>query len=402
VERSSKSVRGRAGISKIQRGKRISYMVSYRIDGRQRTKTRPTMKAALEFQASVRDPMRAREIRKLEGGKILLRDYFPQWLEGKKNLAPSTRRRYEDVGIHYICSGLLGRLSVASIQRDDVREWIRDLERRGIGAASIDKSYRTLRACLEDASLDGKAVGNPARRISVQQPEDREPFFLTADQVEAVANNVLPRDRALVYFLAYTGARMGEATALRVKNLILVKKRVQIVESSAEVAGRKLPSGKTKTGRSRSVHLSDELITELGTHLQQFGQRQDGELDPESYVFTGERGAQIRQGNWRVRVFQPACRRLGIVRGVGGVEVPRVHDLRHTAASLAAKAGYTLHEVKEMLGHSTIKTTSDRYLHLFEDSMRERAGSLGEIMANAKASASSVAPIATVKKVEAS
>jgi hypothetical protein len=130
-------------------------MVSYRMDGRQRTKTLPTMKTALEFQASVRDPMRAREIRKLEGGKILLRDYFPQWLEGKKNLAPSTRRRYEDVGTHYICSGLLGRLSVASITRDDVRDWIRHLEGRGIGAASIDKSYRTLRACLEDASLDG-------------------------------------------------------------------------------------------------------------------------------------------------------------------------------------------------------------------------------------------------------
>ena len=112
AERSSKAVRGRAGISKIQRGKRISYMVSYRMDGRQRTKTLPTMKAALEFQASVRDPMRAREIRKLEGGKILLRDYFPRWLEGKKNLAPSTRRRYEDVGAHYICSGLLGRLSL--------------------------------------------------------------------------------------------------------------------------------------------------------------------------------------------------------------------------------------------------------------------------------------------------
>jgi integrase len=359
-------------------------MVSYRMDGRQRTKTLPTLKAALDFQATVRDPMRAREVKRLEGGKILLRDYFPLWMEGKRNLAPSTRRRYQDVGARYICPGPFGRLAVATITRDDVRSWVSGLEARGVGAASIDKSYRTLRACLEDAFLDGKAMGNPARRISVRQADDREPFFLTARQVEAVANAVPPRDRALVYFLAYTGARMGEATALRVKNLSLLKKRVQIVESSAEVAGRKLPAGRTKTGRSRAVQLSDEMVAELAAHLDQFGQRENGELDPEGYVFTGERGAQIRQSNWRVRVFQPACRSVGVVRGTGGAEVPRVHDLRHTAASLAAKAGFTLHEVKEMLGHSTIKTTSDRYLHLFEDAKEERATSLGHLMREAK------------------
>ena len=382
--RTSNAVRGHAGISLVTRGGHRRYMVSYRVEGRQKTKSFRTQKEAVDFQAGMRDPMRRRQLQQLEAGRIPLKTYFPEWLERKRNLATSTRRSYRDAGNNYILPGL-GEFYVASIVRDDVEEWISDLVDREVGPPTIDKSYRTLRACLETASLDGKAVGNPARRISVPENREREPFFLDEDQVDAVAGDVADRYRALVYFLAYTGARIGEASALRVKNLRLLEERVQIVESAAEVAGRKLPSGKTKTKKTRSINLGQELCAELGRHLEQYGVRSGSSLDPESLVFTGDRGAAVRQGNWRVRSFQASCVRLGIVRTAEGeIEAPRVHDLRHTAASLAAKAGYSLHEVKEMLGHSTIKTTSDRYLHLFDDTRRQCAGSLDALMREAR------------------
>ena len=244
---------------------------------------------------------------------------------------------------------------------------------------TIDKAYRTLRACLETAVLDGKALSNPARRIETPDQNHREPFFLTADRVDAIANEVAPRFRSLVYLLAYTGLRMGEATALRVRNVDLLRGTLLVSENSPEVGGRKLVATKTKTKTIRSISISSSLVAELATHLDNFGLRgPDGKLDPDGWVFTSERGRQVRQNNWRTRVFQAACIRLGIVRRGpdGEPEPPRVHDLRHTAASLAAKAGYSLHEVKEMLGHSTIKTTSDLYLHLFDD-MKGARGSVG-------------------------
>jgi integrase len=74
------------------------------------------------------------------------------------------------------------------------------------------------------------------------------------------------------------------------------------------------------------------------------------------------------------------------------LEPPRVHDLRHTAASLAAKSGYSLREVKELLGHSTIKTTSDLYLHLFEDAKEEKAAALGDLMVAAQGRSNRVVP----------
>ena len=393
MARTSTAVRGHRGIYAVENGGKRRCMISYRVAGRQRTKTLDTLKEAVAFQATVRDPRRLRQLRQLEAGRLALGDYFPMWLSRKRGLSPATQRLYRDVGRKYIESSPLGRRAVAEIRRDDVEDWVSGLVASGVGAAMTDKAYRTLRACLESAVLEGRALSNPARRISLPQPTDRQPFFLTEDQVDAIAREVPQRYRALVYFLAYTGARIGEASALRVKSLDLEASRILISESSSEVAGHKLPPGRTKTKKVRSVDLSQELAAELTSHLDRYGPRASGVLDPEGFVFSGERGAPIRQGNWRRRVFQSACDRLGILRGTAGDRrAPRVHDLRHTAASLAAKAGYSLHEVKEMLGHSTIKTTSDRYLHLFDDARRDRASSLGGLMVAARSRSTSTVP----------
>jgi site-specific recombinase XerD len=83
------------------------------------------------------------------------------------------------------------------------------LQSKGIGSATIDKAHRTLRACLSTAVREGKAIANPAASIDLPDIQDREPFFLSARQVDAVASQVPARDRALVYFLSYTA--MGAA-----------------------------------------------------------------------------------------------------------------------------------------------------------------------------------------------
>ena len=378
------------GIYEVQGGSSKGskrFMVSYRLAGLgQRTKTFATLRDARDFQSSLRDPAKAHQQRQiLRMSRQTLASAFPEWLDRKRDLTPSTRSRYEGVGRLYIMKGRLGHLPITGVTRDDVEDWATDLERGGVGPPTIDKAYRTLRAFLTDV-LEPKGLPNPARKVALPECDDRDPFYLDADQVDAIANEVNPRYRALVYFLAYTGARMGEASALRLRNADLVRRRVTIAESSAEVAGRKLPPGKTKTKRIRTVHLSEALTGELAAHLDKFGVRTPtGELDLEGFVFTGKKGSPVRQNNWRSREFQPACARAGIVRNRRAkTEVPTVHDLRHTAISLAARAGYSLHEVKEMVGHSTIKTTSDRYLHLFEEGQRENAELLGQLMVGAR------------------
>ncbi|HEX3325647.1 MAG TPA: tyrosine-type recombinase/integrase [Actinomycetota bacterium] len=66
------------------------------------------------------------------------------------------------------------------------------------------------------------------------------------------------------------------------------------------------------------------------------------------------------------------------------MEPPMVHDLRHTFASHAAASGYSLHELKTMLGHSTITITSNLYAHLYDEHMAEKAAVLGDVMRKAR------------------
>jgi integrase len=385
------------GIYRVLRGGTSRrYMVSYRLQGvGQRTKTFTNLNEARAFQANIHDPAKRRQLGQLERGRITLKEYFELFLERRRNITPSTRDRYSTVGRLYIQPPPLGAMYLADITRDDVERWISRLEHQGVGAPTIDKSYRTLRAALNTALREGRAVYNPAVQIETPEAAHRDAFFLTADQVDLIAGEVPARHRALVYFLAYTGVRIGEASALRVRHLDLTQRLASISENSPEVRGEKL-QGRTKTKRVRAIDLPEPLCLELAAHLERFGPRKaNGELMPDGWVFSHRNGGQIRQGNWRNRIFYPACLRLDIFRiGPGGRrELPRVHDLRHTAASLAAQAGYSLHEVKEMLGHSTIRTTSDSYLHLFADTKREKASRLGELMTTAHVERGNVVPL---------
>jgi integrase len=377
--------------------KRIRYRVSYRIPGvGQRSKTLKSLEEAKAFQASVRDPVKASQIRLLARERMTLGEFFPLFLERRRNLAPSTRARYEGSAKLHILPGRLSHQLLASITRDDVENWITDLERAGVGKGAIDKAYRVLRAALGAAMLEGKILSNPARSIDAPRAAPRDPFFLTADQVDAIATEVPSRHKVLVYFLAYTGLRIGEASALRVQDLNLPQQRLTVRANSPEVAGRKI-TGQTKTKKPRRIDLPASLCIELSQHLELFGRRHaDGTIADDSYVFTHAQGGQIRQNNWRTRVLQPAARRAGVVRlSVSGrTEAPRVHDLRHTAASLAAAYGYSLHEVKEMLGHTTIKTTSDLYLHLFSDLSRSKADGFGKVLTASQAKRGNVLPFA--------
>jgi integrase len=77
----------------------------------------------------------------------------------------------------------------------------------------------------------------------------------------------------------------------------------------------------------------------------------------------------VLQSNFRQVVFQPAARRAEVV------PVPTVHDLRHTAASLFAKAGLTLQEAADQLGHGSTTMTA-RYSHIFPEHRQAKIAKL--------------------------
>ena len=187
-------------------------------------------------------------------------------------------------------------------------------------------------------------------------------MYLTHGQVLALAADA-GRDRLLILLLAYTGLRWGEATALRVCDIDLDRRRIDVRRAFSDVGGR-IILGTPKSHQSRTVPLPRFLAVEIMTATT--GKHAD------QLVFTMPGGSVMRLPNWRRSAFMPARRRVGISDRF------RVHDLRHTAASLMIQARYPPKMLQEIMGHASITTTLDLYGHLYPGEMDRYADRLGD------------------------
>lgn len=175
-------------------------------------------------------------------------------------------------------------------------------------------------------------------------------------QVEALAR--ASRYPTLVRFLAYTGLRWGEATALRVRNVDMVRRRLLIREAVAEVNGKHI-LGSVKNHERRVVAYPDFLRAEIEGAC--------AAKSADDRLWTASDGTFLRAGNSRDGWFQAAVQRCM----AADPEMARItpHDLRHTAASLAISAGANVKVVQRMLGHKSAKVTLDTYAALFPDDL---------------------------------
>ncbi len=160
----------------------------------------------------------------------------------------------------------------------------------------------------------------------------------------------------LVVILAWTGIRFGEVVALRRSACNTRFKRLVISESLAEVNGQ-LYFGSTKSHQTRKVVIPDFLCPLLEEHLA-------GRVQPEpsAPVFTSPDRLPVRYSNFRTRRWLPAIKKAAL----GPL---KVHELRHTYASLAAKSGASVKMVQQQLGHKDPALPLRLYQHLFEDDL---------------------------------
>ena len=150
---------------------------------------------------------------------------------------------------------------------------------------------------------------------------------------------------------------------MRVCDIDLDRRRVDVRRAFSDVGGRVI-LGTPKSHQSRTVPLPRFLAVELSAAVA--GKHAD------QLVFTAPGGSVLRLPNWRRSVFMPARRRAGLSDRF------RVHDLRHTAASLMIQAGYPPKMLQEIMGHASITTTLDLYGHLYPGEMDRYADRLNE------------------------
>jgi len=207
-----------------------------------------------------------------------------------------------------------------------------------------------LRQVLDAAIRDGMVGRNATHGVKLPKIEQREAAYFEPEIVELIANQLPESYGLLIRLLGTLGLRWGEAAALKRRHVDLLRRRLLVEESLAEVGGR-LVTGQTKSHAVRSVPLSPSLAAALEAHLEHH--------TADAYVFTSPEGAPLRHRNFYARCWYPALQRLGLPRA-------GLHILRHSAAARLISAGASLKAIQSILGHRSAAFSLTVYGHLLD------------------------------------
>lgn len=277
---------------------------------------------------------------------------------------PDQIKRYRNAIKNHF-SERLGKLPVSAVEHEDIVLWIKYMQGKTykgepLSAKTIANHHGLLSASMETAVKLKRRGDNPCKGVQLPRDESikEKMYFMTAAESLAVVQAHPVRYQPLMAFLRGTGARFGEATALygRDFHLDVEQPTVRIEKAWKRDGEGRFYIGPPKTKKSRrTVSLSPSLVTFVRPAVEAAG--------PSGLVFTTSYGGPIRHSSF-YEFWEAALTSLGY--GASG-ERPRIHDMRHTHASLMLGAGMSPFELSRRLGHESIQTTIDRYSHLVPD-----------------------------------
>ena len=286
--------------------------------------------------------------------------YFDFWLDSVKgSVRPRTFESY-DLNIRRL-RPLIGKSRLGSLAPATVERAYAELVATGLSKRSVVQAHTVLHNALKKAVQWGLIGRNPTEAVSVPRPERNEMKTLSEDEVKRLfAATEGQRLHALWVLLTTTGLRLGEAVGLKWEDIDFENERLFVRRALQRQRGRGLVFVEPKTARSRrTVYFPPGTSDALRSHrrlqaeerLQQGTYWQDNDL-----VFCRVDGRPLEATNL-IPVLHRALKAAGLPQ-------IRIHDLRHTAATLHLARGENPKVVQELLGHSTITLTMDTYSHV--------------------------------------
>jgi len=286
---------------------------------------------------------------------------------------------------------------------EDCPEWLRE----PCSAKTVKNTHSVISLLFKAAVEEKLRHANPFYKIPLPSPEDdaegdEEMCFLEPEEFAILLDCMDIDARPLTEFLAGTGLRFGEATALKIKDLHLDEPKPYFRVWRAWKEGGRLGAPKTKQGKRRGA-LTPDQVELLRKAIA------GRERDRNAFVFLGPSGSAWPHSTyysqrWQHALYRAvrcsACRAADYEAGIGrrgyreltlehitpcghdGTldRVPRVHDLRHTHVAWLIRLNVPLLAISRRLGHKSISITADRYGHLLPEVEEEMVAGLGGLM----------------------
>jgi integrase len=364
-------------------GQLIGYQVQVRLPGgrRKTVGTAPSMKEArlIAQQAQV----------ELASGRLngdrrqKLDDYLQAWIASKApGLAVKSTESY-DLNRRRVAP-LIGAIRLDALQPSHIQQAYGDLSRQGLSPLSVRQVHRLLHAAVQDAVRLGLVPVNPLDAVTAPRAPYREMNTLSIDEVrELFRATRSDRLHPLWVVLVTTGLRLGEALALRWEDIDLERGSLSVHRALQRQNGQGLVIVDPKSASSRrTVELTQIAINALRSYRDSWEERREllgSEWRGTSTVFASDVGTALDPTN--------VGHRFGRAIKAAGLRRVRVHDLRHTAATLALQQGVNPKVVQEMLGHSSIMLTLGTYSHVVQPIRREAADRMNKLFGSESRSA---------------
>ncbi|MDP9269703.1 MAG: site-specific integrase [Chloroflexota bacterium] len=296
-------------------------------------------------------------------------EYLARWLPGARSrLRPST---YTEAVRHVeqYFGPLIGAIPLTRLTPTDVDRAMGTLQGGGYSAQTVIHARATLRRALHDAQRDGLLIRNSAALARPPRAARREMRPLTATELRALLEATADEPMGPLFAVAAgTGLRLGELLGLRWSDVTDGSLTVRRSYARAEGGGWAMAEPKTRRSR-RTVMLP--AVAREGLKRQQ--QRQAAARDAAGTAWQDDLHGQVFTDAVG-RPLHPTAVSHAFRFAADRLRLPvRLHDLRHTAATLLLGAGVPLKIVSETLGHSSIAVTADAYAHVTPELRREAA-----------------------------
>lgn len=308
----------------------------------------------------------ARLQRQAEGGVVpshkltigdLLERWLAEWVADDERYEQASQAAYRSAVALYLKPSI-GHIRAMSLQPAHVAEMWRNVRALPRALESVRRYYATLHLALEWGIGQGLVLRNVCDADVAKLPGKHhdESDVLSLMQMLAMLDRVKGTEMALPVLISISaGCRRGEAIGVKVGNVDVIGKRLQIARSLRRQKGAGIVEKQPKGGKPRVVPIPEFA-------LPAFTAACDGK--PDSWYVCGDGPEpmppeRVSKG-WRALLDT--------------LDLPplRFHDLRHSYATALLEAGADMKTVQELLGHTQMSTTADIYSHVTER-MRERS-----------------------------
>lgn len=278
-------------------------------------------------------------------------EFYGRWIASKHNLKPSTMVSYEQTFRSHILP-TFGDETLGEITPLDVQAWVDGLAGSTMSPATVARCFRYFRACMKQAEAWGLINSAPTVKINLPRKDNGELDFLESSDILRLLEETREPERSLVAVLAMSGLRLGEALALRWRDVDYEMRAIKVTRSWS-IYGFHEP--KTESSR-RAVPLLDVLADNLRDFYHSKGHPELNDL-----LFTHDGKKPLDAANVRKRFLEAL--------DAAGLKHVTLHSLRHSYASIMLGHGASVKALQRALGHASATMTLNVYAHLIQEDM---------------------------------